>query len=334
MNIVSHPENLHNHSQYLGILRSIEDFLKKTGYIQIHLPLLSSKLIPESYLEVFETEFIYPTRKEKLFLTPSPELFLKRLIVHGVGSCFSLDTSFRNSEPTTNKHSHEFQMLEFYKVNAGYFDIANDTLAMMQYIAKNLYNSTVIEYQNKKIDLSQWEKITVTEAFKKFANISNVLDHESFFAEAKEKGYDVGSHSYVELWSQIYGIEVEPNLGKNGFPTVIYEYPRELAATAQYDDVRKVAERLEFYIEGIELGNCGNAGTTNTNIEEHKKRFQSDIDLRKNSGMVEHPADIEFIEVLQHLPPCAGIAIGVERLAMIFLNLKSITELQMIEIEK
>lgn len=321
MQIKSNISNLKNHQKFLAVKKLINEFFETEKFSQIDVPLLSPVLIPESYLEVFKTDNFY--------LLPSPELFLKRLMVQGLGDCYFLGKAFRNNEPLEIKHSHEFTILEFYRINKNYFDIVADVMNLLRFIAKK----DEIIYQNKTISLKDYEKITVAEAFKKYADIDDIFDHDKFFARALELGYRIDNMNYTDLWSQIYGLTVEPHLGKNGLPTFIYEYPRELAATAQFNEEKNVSERLEFYIDGIELGNCGNASTDKTNIEEHKTRMQKDIEIRKENKMKYIEPDLEFIDVLQKLPPCAGIAIGVDRLAMIFADLLSIQDLQLIQFE-
>ena len=333
MKIETKIDNLKNHKLLVKLMRSIDNFLQEEEFLKIDVPLLSPALIPESYLEFFETKNVYYEEKQRLYLIPSPELFLKRLMVQGAGNCYYLGKSFRNNEPIEIKHSYEFTMLEFYRVNGDYFNIVDDVMNLLRFLAKEIYGKAEIDYQGKKVNFEKFEKITVAEAFNKYAGITDIFDHKSFFEQAKNKGYRIDGLDYTDVWSQVYGIEVEPNLGKNGMPTIIFEYPRELAATAQFNKEKNVAERLEFYIEGIELGNCGNAATDKTNMEEHKMRFENDIKIRKKLGMVDCNPDFDFIDVLHNLPRCAGIAIGVDRLAMIFANLKSIQDLRVIQFE-
>lgn len=134
---------------------------------------------------------------------------------------------------------------------------------------------------------------------------------------------------YTDVWSQIYGIEVEPNLGCNGMPTFIYEYPRELAAIVKINE-KNIAERFEFYIEGVELGNCGNEGV---NLNEYKERFENDIKARKTNGLIDCKPDREFVDILEKLPKCSGIAIGIDRIVMILANLKSINDFKLFNLE-
>jgi elongation factor P--beta-lysine ligase len=329
MEIECKIDNLKNHQIFLKIKRLASVFLQKNGFEEIDTPLLSPKLIPESYLEIFETKNLFNKDKQEMYLIPSPELFLKRLIVEGIGNCYFLGKSFRNNEPVEKKHSYEFTMLEFYRVNGDYFDIIEDVMEMLRFMAKKMFNKNELEYQGKKINLNTCEKITVAEAFKKYAGITDIFNHKIFFGQAKEKGYRTEGMDYTDVWSQIYGIEVEPNLGKDGLVTFIYEYPRELAAITKINELG-IAERFEFYIEGVELGNCGNEGVE---IEEYKGRFLKDIEIRKKLGLINYRADYEFISILDKLPKCAGIAIGMDRLAMIFTNTVSISDLQLILIK-
>jgi len=347
MKINVYPLNLENHCYYLFIVKIIEDFLQKKGYLKIDLPVLSSALIPESYLEVFETKWQYFGKEKRLYLTPSPELFLKRLLVYGIGDCYYLGKSFRNNELPSSLHSFEFIILEFYKVNASYMDIADEVLEMLRYINKKLKRkdlvSSILDKCHKKedrqekifgleINLNKWEKISVTEAFERYASIfeKELFDHRLFLKKAEKKGYRVDGFSYEEIWSQIYTQEIEPNLGKNGYPTLIYDYPKEFAALAKLNPDGKTAQRFEFYINGVELGDCY---TELSDWQEQEKRFYQEVLRRKKQKKIIHSIDKGFIEALKYgLPYCSGIAIGVERLAMVFLGLDSIKKLKVLDI--
>jgi len=362
MKIVTKAENLENHKKYIFILQLIDDFLQKKDYQKIDLPVLSPSLIPESYLEVFETEFKFLDKKEKLYLTPSPELFLKRLLAYKIGNCYYLGKSFRNSDPPSSLHSFEFTMLEFYKVNADYMNIADEVLEMLRYINKKVKSKKLkVKSQNSglrhlshqgfrsqegyggqvkvksdlglKINLDKWEKISVAEAFEKYTGISEkeLFNHQLFLEKAKKKGYQVEKFSYEDVWSQIYVQEIEPHLGKNGYPTLIYDYPKEFAALAKLNSDGQTAQRFEFYINGVELGDCY---TELSDWKEQKDRFIKEYLERKQNKKINHPIDKGFIQALKYgFPESAGIAIGVERLAAVFLNLNSINELKVINIE-
>ncbi len=325
MKIQTDVNNLKNYKIYLQVEKAVNEFLEKNNYLKVDLPVLSPALIPESYLKVFETEFKYQDKKEKFYLTPSPELFLKRLLAYGIGDCYYLGKSFRNSDTPASLHSFEFTMLEFYKIGVDYMGIADVVLDMLRYIVKKILNNQIITYQGKTISFEKWEKISVVEAFEKYAGITEkeLFDHKLFIKKAREKNYQTKNFTYVDIWSQIYSQEVEPHLGKNGYPTLIFDYPKEFAALAKLNQDRRTTQRFEFYIEGIELGDCY---TELTDWKEQESRF-------KNEDKVVHPIDKGYIKALKYgLPDCSGIAIGFERLAMIFANIDSIDKLKLINI--
>ena len=340
MQIRTVTKNINAYKIALQVKESIHSFLKANRFLELDLPVLSPSLVPESYLEIFKTDFIYQDKKEQLFLTPSPELFLKRALAYGVGDCYYLGKSFRNSDLPSQMHSYEFTMLEFYKVAATYLDVADIVLNMIRSIARQIKNTGVktiknknsILYQRKLISLEKWEKLTVAEAFKKYANISNeeLFSHTKLSQKAKRKGYIVKGFSYEDIFSQIYTQEVEPHLGMNGFPTLLYDYPKEFAALAKLNPDGKTAQRFEFYIAGIEMGDCY---TELTDWKEQLTRFEDENKKRIEGGRIAHPIDKGFIEALQYgLAPCAGIAIGFERLAMLFADVSSIEETKLITI--
>ena len=416
--ISTHINHLTTYRRYLHLVQSVRSFLNDRAYLELDLPVLSPALIPESYVEVFETEYRYFDHRQKLYLTPSPELFIKRLLVEGIGNCYYLGKSFRNSEPTSSKHLGEFTMLEWYRVDASYIDLADEVLALLQHIQahmdpnfcqddkqhvvipsnegiqshnkmdprmheddrKNVVipadagipqpspDSLTLTYQGVQIDLSRWEKLTVAEAFETYAQITRdqLFDHDLFRQRCKEKGYKVKTSqkskvksqsaesadqapsndqsqipssqlsivnylfTYEELWSQVYATEVKPHLGAHGYPTLIYDYPVEFAALSKPNADGQTAQRFEFYIAGIELGNCYSE-LADWKLQE--KRLADEAALRAASDRISHPSDTGFVDSLKKgLSDCAGIAIGIERLAMIFTNTKSITGLKLITV--
>ncbi|MEI7652755.1 MAG: amino acid--tRNA ligase-related protein [bacterium] len=402
--ITTHLDHLPAYRRYLTMVRSIRSFLSERGYLELDLPVLSPALIPESYVEVFETEYRYFDHRQKLYLTPSPELFIKRLLVEGIGDSYYLGKSFRNSEPTSSKHLGEFTMLEWYKVDADYMDLADEVLALLQNICANMdpdlhrappvgyarrddtqnavipsnegiqshnnidprmreddksntrisshHNALSLTYQGVKVDLTRWEKLTVAEAFETYAQITReqLFDHDLFRERCKEKGYQTEKapsyklqvpnnsqlsiinyqFTYGELWSQVYATEVEPHLGSHGYPTLLYDYPVEFAALSKPNADGKTSQRFEFYIAGTELGNCYSE-LADWKLQE--KRLADEAALRAASHRISHPSDTGFVDALKKgLPDCAGIAIGVERLAMIFTDTKSITDLKLMTV--
>ena len=293
---------------------------------------MSPALIPESYLEVFETEFQYLDKKEKLYLTPSPELFLKRLLVAGIGNCYYLGKSFRNSEPNSDWHSPEFTMLEFYKLGINYLEMAEEVLRMLSYIKNKIFPLRQGFAGQVKISFKKWEKYSVAEAFLNFSGVNEkeLFDEKLFINKAKNKGFNINNASYEDLFSQILAAEIEPHLGKNGYPTLLYDYPKQMPSLAKLNDNGLTAQRCEFYINGFEIGGfC----TELNDYKEQQKRFISESKKRKKNKLISHTIDKGFIKALKYgLPFCTGAGIGFERLVMIFADATSIDKLKLINI--
>ncbi len=331
MKIQTTVNNLENYKIYLQVEKAVHEFMKKNNYLKIDLPVLSPALIPESYLEIFETEFNYFNKKEKLYLTPSPEIFLKRLLVGGIGNCYYLGKAYRNSEPNSDWHSPEFTMLEFYKLGVNYLEMADEVLCLLKNI-KDQISKIKMTKQKSKISFQKWEKMSVAQAFEKFARIKEeeLFNEKLFFNKAKEKGYNIEKTTYEDLFSQILATEIEPKLGIRGYSTLLYDYPKQMASLAKLNEDGLTAQRCEFYINGLEVGGfC----TELNDYQEQRKRFISESKKRKQNKMINHTIDKDFIKALKcGLPFCTGAGIGFERLMMIFASLDSIDQLKLINI--
>jgi elongation factor P--beta-lysine ligase len=269
---------------------------------------------------------------------------LKRLLTKGIGNCYYLGKSFRNREPNSSLHLPEFNILEFYKLGVNYLELAEEVLEMMRYINEKfkVQNSKFKNNNNPKarakinrnreISFEKWEKITVTQAFQKFANISEnqLFDEQKFIQKAEKKGYKTKGFGYEDVFSQILSQEIEPNLGVNGYPTLLYDYPARLAAYAKLSADKTTAERFEFYINGKEIG----GGCTELDDgKEYQRRFDFQTKKRRQSGLINHSIDNGFLEELQYgLLKCSGAGIGFERLVMILANIKLIDQLKLINI--
>lgn len=227
-------------------------------------------------------------------------------------------------ETQSHTHNPEFTILEWYRVGANYMDIMKDCEELLLSIA----GGNTLTYQGKKIGISApWERITVATAFKKYAGI----DFDAFLNEkearviAAKKKYNVELHTtWEELYNQIFLNEIEPHLGQ-GKPTIVYEFPGELAALAKKkaSDPR-VAERFEFYIAGLELGD---AYSELTDPVEQEARFNTELAEVKRLGKTSYEYDQDFLEALKvGLPTCSGIAVGVDRLVMLFADTTNIAD--------
>jgi elongation factor P--beta-lysine ligase len=262
---------------------------------------------------------------------------MKKLIANGAKKIFQICKAFRNPQELDPLHNPEFTILEWYRVNATYTDLMLDCENLINFIFKKLKQKfqikktklkKFINYQNTWIDIAPpWPRITLKEAFSEFANVNldDFLNLKNAKEIAQKKGYQVEKDTtWEQIYHQVFLNEVEPKLPKDK-PVILYDYPAQLAEGAKLKDLNpKYAERFEFYIGGLELGN---GYTELTDWREQEKRFKIALAERKRLKIKVFDYDHDFIKVLKKgLPSCTGMAVGVDRLIMLFTNAKTIKQ--------
>ncbi|MCX8008536.1 MAG: EF-P lysine aminoacylase EpmA [Patescibacteria group bacterium] len=308
------------------IIKNVRSFFDNQNFHEVETPILVEHPPAESYIEIFETALLDRNRNPyQAYLSTSPEVALKKLLVAGIGNCYAITKSFRNMETNSYLHNPEFTILEWYRVGANYKEIMNDCEELFFHLAD--FQKT-IQYQGMDIDISPpWERLTIKEAFRRWANVDFdlFLEEENAREIATKKGYRVNEgNTWEELYNQIFLNEIEPHLGKKK-PVILYEFPGAMGALARKkpDDPR-YAERFEFYIAGLELGDCY---SELTDPVEQEERFKNEIEEIQRRGRTVYEYDHDFIDALHEgLPECSGIAVGLDRVIMIFANVSTIQD--------
>ena len=303
------------------VIKSIRAFFERQGFHEVETPLLIANPPAESYLDVFETTLFDRHRNStKAYLSTSPEVPLKKLMVAGLGNCYAITKSFRNMETQSKLHNPEFTILEWYRVGANYVDIMNDCEELLRSMIQSIF------YQGNRIDIaSGWERLSVAKAFSKWAQVDFDEFLKNAITIALKKGYRVEPKTtWEQLYNQIFLNEIEPHLGF-GKPTILYDFPAVMGALAKKNgrDPR-FAERFELYIAGLELGDCY---SELTDWKEQEERFKKELQELKRLGKTEYDYDHDFIEALKvGLPTSSGIAVGVDRLVMLFADVPDIAD--------
>lgn len=304
------------------IVRAIRQFFWQQHFVEVETPQLVPLPSMEPYLEVFETTLLDQNRQpQPAFLTSSPEYAMKKILADQPENIFQICKSYRNAEGASSRHNPEFTILEWYRPHADYNAIMQDCQNLLLFIGQQL-GQTTVQYQQYKYDLTQpWERISVAEAFQKYAAVQadDLLDPAKLIAIAEQKKYQVATQTtWEEAYHQIFLNEVEPNLGLHQ-PTILYDYPAAMAALSKKKESDpRWSERFEFYLGGLEMGN---AFSELTDAREQLTRLQADQNEKKRLGKTVFGIDQDFIAALEKgMPPTAGIAVGVDRLVMLFSN--------------
>ena len=145
------------------MMRQIRSFFDERSYLEVDTPVLSPTLIPESTIENFATRFDNPFLSSvELFLVPSPEIYMKRLIADGWGSLYQISHCFRNSEQLGKIHNIEFTMLEYYTVEAD----EQDSIAITEELFSALIDRNTADHLRPP-----FAHLTVEEATKTLAGV-------------------------------------------------------------------------------------------------------------------------------------------------------------------
>jgi lysyl-tRNA synthetase class 2 len=269
--------------------QAIRSFFEGKGYLEVQTPKLIPAPAPETHIDAVPAGDGY--------LQTSPELFMKRMLASGYERIFQISTCFRKGE-RGRFHLPEFTMLEWYRMGIGYMELMEECEDLILWVSHRMGTGDILRFQGTGIHISKpWERLSVRDAFLRFST------------QSPEDALAVG------CFDEIMVRDLEPHFGK-GRPTFLYDYPAPLAALAQRkpNDPR-VAERFEVYMGGVELAN---GFTELTDAGEQRARFHTERQKREEMGKPVYPCPHRFLTMLEHLSPCAGIALGVDRLAMIF----------------
>jgi lysyl-tRNA synthetase class 2 len=253
---------------------------------------------------------------EDRYLNTSPEYQMKRLLAGGMERIYSLGKVFRRGEAGA-QHNPEFTMLEWYRAGADWTAIADDTEALVAELAAS-FGVAGLE--------RPWSRLSVAEATERFAGAR--IDGDEDIAALRRKIGGAGHRlpadgSWDDLFFTMFLDAVEPRLGQ-GRPTLLYDWPRPLCALArEKPGDPRVVERFEVYFAGLEL--CNAFGELTDPVEQ-RRRLEADRAERRRRGLPQYPVDEKFVAALADMPPSAGIALGVDRLAMLLLGARHIRD--------
>jgi lysyl-tRNA synthetase class 2 len=302
-----------------AFLHEVRAFFRERAFLEVDPPLLVPAPGMETHLDAFEVAGA--ATGSRAFLPTSPEFYLKKLIASGVERCFSLGPAFRD-EPRGSGHEPEFLMLEWYRAGETHEALIEDCASLLAALGRRFLPGGVLQREGRACDFTGGiEALPLSEAFRRFAG-ADWLDFaglEDWRRAARDHGaLSAGGWSENDCFSFLMLAAVEPALAAFPLPVVLEGYPAFQAALARRrtGDPR-IAERFELFAAGVELAN---AYTELTDEAEQRLRFVTFQRERTALGKPPHPADEQFLQAVGHLPPCAGIALGADRLLALLLG--------------
>jgi lysyl-tRNA synthetase class 2 len=312
------------------LIKSVRKYFDQQHFWEVETPALQIMPGAEIHVHAFETELLSPDLKYRQvrYLHTSPEFDMKKLLVAGLPKIYQICPVYRNAEGSS-LHTCEFKMLEWYRIEADYEDIMQDTIGLLRSIASDLELSAY-RYRDCSSDpFLQWEQISVVEAFHKYAEFDLRahldLDVKAMKEKAESTGIRVAAgDSWDDLFFRIFMEKIEGQLGQ-GQPTILYDYPAHMAALSKVKQSDpRFAERFEVYVCGMDLAN---AFSELTDATAQKMRFKADMEQKKRIYGSSWPIDQDFIDALEYgMPVAGGIALGIDRLTMLACGAEDIRE--------
>jgi len=302
------------------ILSKIRNYFANQNVLEVETPTISPSTVTDVHLEAMTTIHTNPQSVEKthLFLQTSPEYYMKRMLSAGFPSIYQITKCFRDDE-VGRFHNPEFTMLEWYRLDYSMHELIEDVDSILKLV----------------LDTPVCHKISYRELFAMHLDLDIKNDSDlKLVSICKQCGFEnIVPTEFKETLSQtqrnmllqlLFCEEIESKIGLER-PVAVTHFPASQASLAKIDPVDPwLSLRFEIYYKGIELAN---GFEELTDVKEQKARFTADNEQRKESGLEVKPEDTKFLDALEFgLPACSGVALGIDRLIMLALGKKHISE--------
>lgn len=300
------------------LLAQIRRFFAARSVLEVETPLLCRAGVTDPNLHPFTALLHRPgaAEGERLYLQTSPEFAMKRLLAAGSGSIYQICKAFRNEE-SGRYHNPEFTLLEWYRVGFDLPQLIDEVDALLREICgEDLRLEASERHSYRELFYEHVGADPVSASFKKLAECSKLQD----LPEAEALCGDDRALWLDLLFSHL----VQPRLGR-GRIAFVYDFPACLPSLARKKPGDPlVVERVEVFLEGLELGNGFHELADAVDQEE---RFDRDLAVRRAGGLAVPTKDQRLLAALKSgLPDCSGIALGLDRLLMIMMRADSIDD--------
>jgi lysyl-tRNA synthetase, class II len=303
------------------IVRAVREFLDGRGYLEVETPALQP-LYGGATARPFVTH--HNALDMRLYLRIADELYLKRLIVGGLERVYEISKDFRN-EGIDRSHNPEFTMLEFYQAYADYEVMMDVTQDLIVHAVRALHGGTVVPHDGGSIDFTPpWRRLRYREAAARALGVAALPEGEADLkALAARAGVAVDpAFGWGRTLDEVVSEKVQPTLDR---PTFLLDHPRDVSplAKARRGDPT-VVERFELIAAGMELAN---AFSEQNDPLEQRRAFEAQTLERERGDEEAQMLDEDYLRALEMgMPPTGGVGIGIDRLAMLLTDQRSIRD--------
>jgi lysyl-tRNA synthetase class 2 len=305
------------------LLGRVRGFFAERRVLEVETPQLAAATVTDPHLASLATRFTGPgaAAGRHLYLQTSPEYAMKRLLAAGSGPIYQLARAFRDGE-AGGRHNPEFTLLEWYRPGWDHHRLMGEVGELLAVL----------------VGAPAGERLTYRELFVRHCGVdphtadAAALDRALAAAGSGASGLDPGDRDgRLDL---LLAGAIEPRLPADR-PVFVHDFPASQAALARLrrePDGVVVAERFEVFYGGFELANGFNELT---DPGEQRRRFEADLERRRRLGLPAVAVDERLLAALgAGLPPCAGVALGFDRLVMAATGARSIAEVMAFPIDR
>ena len=300
------------------MLAAIRQFFEARSVTEVSTPSLSRSGTFDAQLASFEVL----DQTDKLFLQTSPEYALKRALAVYGEAIFEITPAFRRGDQGS-QHNPEFTMLEWYRPSFSLSDLMAEVVGLL-----NALPEPPDIWGARRADVPVYSFRAVFEA--RFGANPNEAALSSLWQWVQETGAEVTHlepHDDDQFRSDcldfLFLEVIQPNLADLFFLT---EFPRCQAALAEIDPGTDTAQRFELYWQGTELANGYLELRDPAAILSRHTLMAT---ARANRGLPSIAFDTAFAEASALMPACAGVALGIDRLVMVWCQAKTLAEVQL-----
>ncbi|WP_445143626.1 EF-P lysine aminoacylase EpmA [Dyella sp. Tek66A03] len=301
---------LHLRARLYSLIRA---YFAERFVLEVETPMLSAAGNTDPNIESFSATFSghVDAGPRERWLRTSPEYPLKRLLAAGVGDCYELGRVFRNGE-AGGRHNPEFTMLEWYRVGWDHHQLMEETIGLVE-------EALAMVGRRAEVWVEGYRQLFIDEL-----GIDPMhAPIEDLRANLHEYNIEPGGLTRDDWLDLIITHKLQPAFPRDRI-TIIHDYPASQCALAK---VRPgdppMAERFEVYLGRYELANGYHELNDAT---EQRRRFERDNETRRARGQRAIPMDESLLEVLDAMPDCAGVALGIERLLMCLVGTDAIAD--------
>lgn len=295
------------------MLSRVRAYFAAAGVLEVDTPALSPYAVSDTQIESLAISRSLVSSRP-LYLHTSPEFCMKRLLADGYPDIYSICRVFRDGE-SGSRHQPEFTMVEWYRLDYGLQQIIDDSVGVIDAALGGAAQSgRPRQFDYRELFLQTVGLDPLLASVEELAKVSKAdADLQRAIGDQRDDWLDLVLSTVI-----VPGFE-------RGQVTVLRHYPAQQAALARLcPDDPTVADRFEVFVGEIEVAN---GYVELTDADEQRRRINRDIEDREQRDRPARPVDESLLAALEAgLRPCAGVAIGFERLQMIHDNTDDIRD--------